>query len=384
MKLVDWSMQGVEFANCNCAIGCPCQFNALPTHGNCRAHTFVQIDKGRFGNVKLDGLRWGIMAMWPGPIHLGNGTFQAIVDERLHAFRALNAAAWRDGAFVDVADGAASETPLHVVYVATGGPTATAAFPRTLVRLGKGARATVVVTYAALGDGAHVAIPVTEVSVGDGATCDLATYGVHGKEALHVGACGVALGRGARARLADALLGGRLARHEIDLRLDGSGAEATLDGLFCGRGDACVDVHTTVDHAAPHGTSRQLVKGVLADAARGVFHGRILIRPGADGSDAGQVNRNLLCSDAAQVHTTPALEIRAHDVKCNHGAAIGQLDADAVFYCPARGIGAAAARQILTHAFVREVADRVACAPLRAALDGWLRVHLPGGVPEGL
>ncbi len=82
MKLVEWTMQGMEFGNCNCATGCPCQFNALPTHGHCRAHTFVQIEKGRFGDVSLDGLRWGILAQWPGPIHLGNGTFQAIVDER--------------------------------------------------------------------------------------------------------------------------------------------------------------------------------------------------------------------------------------------------------------------------------------------------------------
>jgi Fe-S cluster assembly protein SufD len=154
-------------------------------------------------------------------------------------------------------------------------------------------------------------------------------------------------------------LGGRIARNDISAHLAGEGAECTLDGLYVAEGDALVDTHTTIDHAMPHCPSHELYKGILAGKARAVFNGKIIVRQDAQKTNAKQTNKALLLSDDAQVNTKPQLEIFADDVKCTHGAAIGQLDEDALFYMQARGISLDDARNLMIHAFAGEVLDGV-------------------------
>ena len=165
-------------------------------------------------------------------------------------------------------------------------------------------------------------------------------------------------------------LGGRLVRNDVSALLDGEGAECTLNGLYLADGDRLVDNHTTIDHAKPHCPSHEIYKGILGGKARAVFNGKIIVRQDAQKTDAKQTNRALLLSDNATINTKPQLEIFADDVKCTHGAAIGQLDEDAIFYLRARGLTYFEARDMLIHAFAGDILDRVKIEPLRVALEG--------------
>ena len=161
--------------------------------------------------------------------------------------------------------------------------------------------------------------------------------------------------------------GGRIVRNDIVARLSGEGAECTLDGLYVSDGETLVDTHTTIDHAQAHCPSHEVYKGILAGSAQAVFNGKIIVRPGAQKTDAKQTNKALLLSDGARINTKPQLEIFADDVKCTHGAAIGQLDEDALFYLRARGIAGLDARNLLIHAFAGEVIDEVTIPAVRDA-----------------
>jgi Fe-S cluster assembly protein SufD len=178
------------------------------------------------------------------------------------------------------------------------------------------------------------------------------------------------------------LLGGGLSRNDASVRLEGEGAECALDGLFLAGQRQHMDAHTRIDHASPHCTSRELYNGVLDGKARGVFHGRIVVRPDAQKTSAFQANHNLLLSREALVNTTPALEIHADDVKCKHGSTTGQVDAQSLFYLRSRGIGEEAARALLVYAFAAEVISRVALPPVRRRLEGLLAHRLPGAPQE--
>jgi Fe-S cluster assembly protein SufD len=171
--------------------------------------------------------------------------------------------------------------------------------------------------------------------------------------------------------------GGRLVRNDVVAILDGEGIDCTLNGLFVSRDRQLVDNHTTIDHAMPHCGSHQVYKGILADQSRAVFNGKIIVRPDAQKTDAKQTNKALLLSDDANIHTKPELEIFANDVKCTHGAAIGQLDEDAMFYLRARGLDVAEARAMLVRAFAGDILHRVKIAPLRAHLEDILTARLP-------
>ena len=173
--------------------------------------------------------------------------------------------------------------------------------------------------------------------------------------------------------------GGRLARSDVHAVLRGEGAECVLNGLFVIGGQQHSDTHTVVDHAVPHGTSRQLYKGVLDGRARGVFNGRVIVRPDAVGTDAHQTNKNLLLADGVEVDSKPQLEIFADDVKCSHGAADGQLADDAIFYLKSRGLDEAAARTLLTLGFANEVLGRIRIAPVRR----WCEQQLTARLREG-
>jgi Fe-S cluster assembly protein SufD len=186
------------------------------------------------------------------------------------------------------------------------------------------------------------------------------------------------LGRDARFSDHSLSFGAALSRNDIEVRFEAEGGECVLNGLFVVDGSRIADTHSRIDHAKPHCSSRELYKGVLDGQARGVFNGLVTVRPGAQKTDAWQMNRNLLLSREALVHSTPQLEILADDVKCKHGSTTGQLDPDALFYLRSRGLGEPAARSLLTWAFASDLVRRMEVEPLRRAVERHLQAHLPG------
>ena len=278
----------------------------------------------------------------------------------------LNNAFFEDFVHIDVAARTIVERPLHVlmVTIADGSPSLVA--PRLVVHAGEGAQVSIVESYASIGSVATLTTAVTEVHLDAGAIVDHVKMQRETASAFHMATLAVWLDRASTFSSQALTFGGRIARNDITATLDGEGAECTLDGLYVTDGDALVDTHTTIDHARPHCPSHELYKGILAGKARAVFNGKIIVRPDAQKTDAKQTNKALLLTDDAQVNTKPQLEIFADDVKCTHGAAIGQLDEDAMFYMQARGISWLDARNLLIHAFAGEVLDRVKVDTVRA------------------
>jgi Fe-S cluster assembly protein SufD len=298
------------------------------------------------------------------------------------AFGALNAAFWADGAFLHVPVGVSLDEPIQLLFVATasGGR---ADHPRSLIVLEPESRAVLVESYVALADEAYLTNASTEIALGPGAVLDHHRVVLEGRQGFHAGRTWVRQGPDSRFASCAVTLGGRLVRNDVDARLDAEGAECALNGLFVVGGAQHVDTHTVVDHAQPRTTSRQLYKGVLDGRARGVFNGRVVVRPGANGTDAHQTNKNLILSDGVEVDSKPQLEIFADDVKCSHGAADGQLAEDAIFYLESRGLDEVTARSLLTHGFANEVLGRIREEPVRVWCEERLRGRLRGGrVPE--
>jgi Fe-S cluster assembly protein SufD len=219
---------------------------------------------------------------------------------------------------------------------------------------------------------------VTEVVLEDNASVQRYKLQQEGADALHVASLAARLGRDARFSDHAITLGAALSRSDIDVRFDAPGGECVLNGLFVLDGRRVADTHSRVDHAQPHCSSRQLYKGIVDDQARGVFNGLVVVRPGAQKTDAVQTNRNLLLSREALVHSIPQLEILADDVKCKHGSTTGQLDLDALFYLRSRGLGEAAARSLLTWAFASDLVRKMDIEPLRRLVERHLQAHLPG------
>ena len=288
-------------------------------------------------------------------------------------FAALNTALFEDGALVEIDDGVACGPTLHLVFVSEGGATAT--HPRNLVVAGKGSRATVVEHY--LGRGAYLVNAVTEVSVGAGAQLEHDRLQEDAPEAFHVGTLHVAQGAASRFAGQSLALGARLARVEARALLAAEEASCELHGLNVSSGAQLHDHFVHVDHASPRCTSREVFKGILGDTSRGVFAGRILVRPGALKTDAGQVSSSLLLSDDAVVDTKPQLEILTDDVKCSHGGSVGQLRPDQLFYLRSRGISEALARALLTWAFAAEMVQRVGPEELRGRVRRAVMDRLP-------
>jgi Fe-S cluster assembly protein SufD len=295
------------------------------------------------------------------------------------AFGALNAAFWADGAFVRVPAGASLEEPIQLLFLVTARKAPRAEHPRSLIVLERGSRLALVESYVALGDSAYLTNAVTEVVLRPGADLDHHRIVLEGRQAVHVGQMRVREERDSHLASCSVVFGGRLVRNDVGAVLGAEGAECRLSGLFVVGGDQHVDIHTVVDHVAPRATSRQLYKGVLDGTARGVFNGRVVVRPGANGTDAHQTNKNLLLSDGVEVDSKPQLEIFADDVKCSHGAADGQLAADAIFYLKSRGLDEAAARTLLTHGFANEVLGRIRVGPIRIWCEDLLTGRLRGG-----
>lgn len=288
-----------------------------------------------------------------------------------NAFVDLNEAFFVDAVTIRVAPKALVTAPIHVLAVSVGGAAPSFALPRVLVDVGEAAEVTIVETYAGLGRGRTLTSAVTQVHLGPGAIVHHTRVQREREDAFHLGSLAAWLGRSSTFTSQALTFGGRIARNDISAVLGGEGAECTLNGLYLATGDSLVDTHTTIDHATPHCPSHEVYKGILGGRARAVFNGKILVRPDAQKTDAKQTNRALLLTDDAQINTKPQLEIFADDVKCTHGAAIGQLDEDAMFYLRARGIDEQAARVMLIHAFAGEVLDGIATPAVRA-----LAMHL--------
>lgn len=294
-----------------------------------------------------------------------------MVPPDLNAFAALNTAVVRHGAFVHVTDRTAVDTPVHLVYVSSGtdgSDRLPATFPRTLVVAGRDSQVVIVESYLSRNEGPAFSDAVTELVLEDGAQVEHIRLLLESDSAYHIGTTRVRLGRASRYASFVLCTGDALSRSQLDVILGGEGASCTLDGLYVPRGAQHVDNHTMIEHREPHGTSCQLYKGVVADRSHAVFNGKIIVRPGAQRTDAQQTNRNLLISNEAMVDTKPQLEIFADDVRCTHGATVGFLDEDAYFYLRSRGIPSGRARALLTYGFVSDVLDRVRIEPLRARL----------------
>ena len=188
-------------------------------------------------------------------------------------------------------------------------------------------------------------------------------------QAFHIANCAVSLAHASRYHSVSVALGARISRYDLECAADGRGAECTIDGLALIGERQLADTHTCIDHAKPHGVSRQLHKCIVGGAAHAVFNGKIMVRAGAQRTDSAQSSRNLLLTAKAHVDTKPQLEIFADDVKCAHGATVGQLDSEELFYLQSRGLSDAAARNLLTYAFGAEIIDRIPVASLRRRLE---------------
>lgn len=283
-------------------------------------------------------------------------------------FAALNAAYLADGVFLSLPAGATLDQPVHVV-IAAGPAGGTMAHPRVLITAGANARATVVLTFTGATGAAYFTNAVTQVVLGEGATVEVITDQQESPAAFHLHQLHGRVARSASLHSRAFTLGGRLVRNDFGAVLGGPGAHVTLDGLYLADGQQLVDNHTAIDHAEPHCTSHELYKGILDGQARAVFNGRIIVRPDAQKTDAKQTNRALLLSDTATINSNPQLEIFADDVKCTHGAAVGQLDAEQLFYLQARGLTPSDARDLLLHAFAGQVLDGVGVPAVRARLE---------------
>lgn len=296
------------------------------------------------------------------------------------SFGWLNGALWTDGAWLEIADGTVVERPIELLYLATRGDAAN--FTRTMIDLGAGARATIVEHYVGSVDAAYLTDAVTEFALASGARLTHAKLQEEGPRAYHIAALRGGQGEGSTLTSHSFAFGGLLARTAIDARLEAPDCAAHLLGLIVGAARQHIDHHTRIDHLRPRGLSREAYHAILDDHARVVFNGRVVVHPGAQQTDARQSSRNLLLADTAEVDTKPQLEIFADDVKCMHGASVGQLDAEQLEYLRVRGIGETAARALLVYGFAAELLDQIACGPLRARVAARLIDRAPAEVKE--
>ncbi|MGE0362716.1 MAG: Fe-S cluster assembly protein SufD [Vicinamibacterales bacterium] len=291
-------------------------------------------------------------------------------------FATLNAAFLEDGVHVVIPEGAVLTAPIHVLLATLPEDEPVMAHPRLIIEAGAQSQASVIVSFVGPDDAVYLTNAVTQVRLDDGAVLELVIDQRESAAAYHVHHLHAECAASSILHSRAVSLGGRIVRNDLSAVLAGEGAHATLDGVYVADDAQLVDNHTSIDHALPHCTSHELYKGILAGTAKAVFNGRILVRPDAQKTDAKQTNRALLLSDAAQVNSNPQLEIFADDVKCTHGAAVGQLDEDALFYLQARGLPPDQARDLLLHAFAGEVLGEISSSELRGRLEAALFARL--------
>jgi Fe-S cluster assembly protein SufD len=307
-------------------------------------------------------------------------------DVQRNPFAALNTAFVADGALVRVPRRSAGPALIHLVFVSEPGQERAMIQPRTLIILEAGAEATVVETYVGEGEVEYLTNAVTEIVLQEGASLDHYKLMLEGMSAAHVATTQVHQERDSSFRSFSLALGARLARNDLNVVLDAEGASCHLEGIAVAAGRQHIDNHTSIDHAKPHGTSRQTYKTLLGGNSTGVFSGKILVRPGAQRTDAEQVNRNLLLSQRATMDTKPQLEIFADDVRCTHGATVGRLDTGALFYLQSRGLERREASALLTYGFAADVIERQRSEPVRALIESllfpWVQESFQSGEME--
>lgn len=300
---------------------------------------------------------------------------------------ALNLALAADGGFISVSQGVALEQPVHLVFVSASPNSAS--FPRNLIAAEQGASATVIEHYvSALADSdasAQVTLTnaVTRTRIANDASITHLKLQVESEHAYHLASINAQQDQGSVFNSHSMSFGARLARNDISTEFGGKHCETLFNGLYYVNDRRHVDHNTVINHAQPDGVSREYYRGILADAGRGVFGGRILVAPGADGTDAVQRSDSLLLSRRARADARPELEIYADDVKCAHGATVGQLDDEALFYLRTRGLDDAHARNLLTFAFAAEAIERITVPGMRERITGMIRSRLPGGTALG-
>ena len=296
------------------------------------------------------------------------------------AFTALNTALLHDGAVVRVPANTVVERPIQLLFVTVppDGAAPVMTHPRVLIVAGENSQVRLVESYGGGGESPYLTNAVTEVVAGPNAVVDHYKLVRESRAAYHIAAMHVRLARAAAFSSHAVTLGGAIVRNDVQAMLDGEGVDCTLNGLYLASGRRLIDNHTTIRHAKPHCSSHELYKGILDGQARAVFNGKIVVAIDAQKTDAKQTNKTLLLSDDAQINTKPELEIFADDVRCTHGATVGQLDDDALFYLRARGLSHDQARSVLIHAFASDLLNRITVEPIRAQLDTLLLRQLPG------
>jgi Fe-S cluster assembly protein SufD len=296
-------------------------------------------------------------------------------------FMAMNTALFESGAFVLIPRGVEIKSPLHLLFIshATNGQ-AMASFPRVFVIAEENSSATIVESYFGASDGRHFANAIVDVTLKAGARINHDRIQRESATAFHVAKTTATIGRDASYESTNINLGALLSRHDIAVTFQDEGGACAVDGLYLLGGDQHSDTHSVIDHASAHCTSRQLYKGVLDGKSHAVFNGKVFVRHGAQQTDAQQTNKNLLLSEEARVDTKPQLEIFADDVKCTHGAAVGQLNNDELFYLESRGINPALARNMLTYGFAEEVIEKIKIESIKRGLDQAVMSSLSFGI----
>jgi Fe-S cluster assembly protein SufD len=301
-----------------------------------------------------------------------------------NTFAALNQAFFSDGAFISVPAGVELPDPVRLLYISSARRSGEAILPRNLILAGENSKLTVVESYLATTEAAYFTNAVTEILAGDHARVEHIKLQDEAAAAFHIATIAGQFGRASNVTVHSFALGARLSRNNIRVRLAGEGLECILNGLYLSRGEQLADHHMIVEHTQPRCASHEYFNGILDDKSRGVFHGRIYVHPAAQKTDAKQTNKNLLLSNNATADTKPQLEIYADDVKCTHGATVGQLNPESIFYLRTRGMSEDTARRMLIHAFAGEIIERIRCQPARAVIDQlvWDRLeanpHLAG------
>jgi len=293
------------------------------------------------------------------------------------AFAALNTAFIEDGLSVEVPAGAVVETPIYALFITIPGATPSMNHPRNLIVAGESSQLTIVEDYVSLGEGTSFSNTATELIAGDNASVSHYMIVRESEQAYNFSTLRSQQGRNANVATHSLLLSGALVRNNVHPVLAGEGGECLINGLFMANGRQHMDNYMLVEHASPRCDSRQFYNGILNGRSHGVFHGRIIVHKDAQKTDAKQTNRNLLLSDEAQIDTKPQLEIYADDVKCTHGATIGQVDENALFYLRSRGLDEVSARHVLLLAFANECLDRMNSRQVRNHLERLVVAGLP-------
>jgi Fe-S cluster assembly protein SufD len=335
----------------------------LPPATNTLRLVFIN---GQFASAMSSPIPAGLQVGSFADAKMDTASLAQIAADKESVFTALNTSFLNDGAYVIVPDNQVIEQPIEIIYLSSA-IKPSISHPRTLLVVGKNAQATMIERY--VGAGAYFSNVVTEIALAEHAVLDHVKLQQESLQAYHVATTQVVQAARSTFTTHYLSLGGGLVRNEVRVRFDGEHAEATVNGLYLADGKQHIDNFTVIDHAKPHCASHETYKGILNGRSHGVFNGKILVRKDAQKTDAKQTNKVLLLSDDATINTKPQLEIFADDVKCTHGATIGQLDATQLFYLRSRGIPLDAARRLLTFAFANDIVNRVKIAAIREELE---------------